>query len=404
MEFATGGTLRDLIKKNAAAAPAGRAARRRRRRDRRPGGDSRGRHRPPRRQARQHAAHGGRPPRAVRLRPRDRSPRQHDGQRLRRHASLHGARGPRRRSGDHALRRLVPRRRPARDLLRQAPGTKRSARSVAGVSEELDRVDVVDHRARDARALRRDASPTIPPSARKMRAPSSELFEGARRSPGALLWSRARRRRVHLGRGAAAIARAWQRSALTHRWRDRRGAWPVRGAPGFRASSTPGEPADWTNVAKRSRRPCPGTFTVSRSSTQIPSDSSGELRGRPRTSTSIRARGGLAARAGSLLSWLSGPVTATRRELLFTANTPAGGDGDTAQRERRRERCQAGHARLGPVWLTNGEEFALQHRCRARRGVLAADDEVSPCSRTPALGSQQTILGKAVSSRGERSR
>ena len=76
-----------------AAASAGRAARGRGRRHRRPGGDPRRRHRPPRREARQRAAHGRRPPGAVRLRARDRSSRQHDGQRLRRHAALHGARG-----------------------------------------------------------------------------------------------------------------------------------------------------------------------------------------------------------------------------------------------------------------------------------------------------------------------
>ncbi len=103
-----------------AASSAGRAARGRGRRHRRPGGDPRRRHRPPRRQAGQHAAHGRRAPGAVRLRARDRSSRQHDGQRLRRHAALHGARGSRGRSGDHAFRRLVARRRPPRDLLRQA--------------------------------------------------------------------------------------------------------------------------------------------------------------------------------------------------------------------------------------------------------------------------------------------
>ena len=122
MEFATGGTLRDLIKKNQPLRPLAERLADAAGVDRRPGRDPRRRDRPPRRQARQHAAHGGRAPGAVRLRPRDRSSRQHDGQRLRRHAPLHGARGSRRRSGDHPLRRLVARRRPARDLLRQAAG------------------------------------------------------------------------------------------------------------------------------------------------------------------------------------------------------------------------------------------------------------------------------------------
>ena len=152
MEYATGGTLRDLVKKNAPLRPlaerladaAGAIAG--------PRGDSRRRHRPPRREARQHAAHGRRPPRPVRLRPRNRSPRQHDGQRLRRHAALHGARSSRRRSGDHALRRLVARRRSARDLFRQAPGKAVRSKRLRRL-EELDGIDIIDRRARDARAL-----------------------------------------------------------------------------------------------------------------------------------------------------------------------------------------------------------------------------------------------------------
>ena len=120
MEFATGGTLRDLIKKNQPLRPLAERLADAAGVDRRARRDPRRRNRPPRRQAGQHAAHGRRAPGAVRLRPRDRSSRQHDGQRLRRHAPLHGARGSRGRSGDHAFRRLVARRRAPRDLLRQA--------------------------------------------------------------------------------------------------------------------------------------------------------------------------------------------------------------------------------------------------------------------------------------------
>ena len=65
MEFATGGTLRDLIKKKPAASSAGRTARGRGGCDLRACRNPRRRNRSPRRQAGQRAAHGRRTPCAV---------------------------------------------------------------------------------------------------------------------------------------------------------------------------------------------------------------------------------------------------------------------------------------------------------------------------------------------------
>ncbi len=377
MEYATGGTLRDLIKKNAAAAPTAGAPGRRGGRDRRARGDSRRRHRSPRRQARQHAAHGRRPPRAVRLRPRDRSPRQHDGQRLRRNATLHGARGSRRRSGNHAFRRLVARRRSSRDLLRQA--ARKSDRLEASRAFRGARLHP-HRRPSSARCSRsaRDASRTTQRIARRTRAPSRSSSKApVDRAAFLASGSACGAARCRCGRCRRAVVSAWSASNASigaH-------ALQARCSPGFRGWFH--RRARGLDESCHGRHEGAGTrplFLVGRRRTPC-----AIIWGSPRKAEDVNVDTGVRRSRRSGAGEPIRPVVRTSRPTVASccspASTTAGGYRDTPQRQPRRKGREGGHGRLRSGLAQERRGVRLQHRRDPRGSVFTADDEVSAARR-----------------------
>ena len=194
------------------------------------------------------------------------------------------------------------------------------------------------------------------------------------------LWSRARRR--------LALGRRRCRGRARGRRRDR---VPLGGSrlPSSRLTHIPrlvnaGQPADWTKVAQGRRvRPGPRSLLLARRREYRPADL-----GKSAKAEDIDIDSGVAATRTALCPKPMRPAVPiyrpNRRELLFTANTASRRRRDQAQHEPPEAETRAGHAGMDPVWLMNGEEFVYSIDAYARGGVLAPDDEVSPSRRTRA--------------------
>ena len=228
--------------------------------------------------------------------------------------------------------------------------------------------------------VRDDAWRTIPLSGRRMRTAVGRLFEKRAAITGARFCvARARRRTVRSRSGR------WQHRR-DHRWRV--GLYPSSARASRRRyeAAIPrvvptGKPADWTKLRER-RRIRPGTRSLLLAGRRANRPAHlGNHRARPRTSISIRVPVGLQRLVPETYSHgLPGPVTRRARASVHRQHR-RGRHRDQAQHERRRPRREAGDARVGPGVADEWRRIRLQHRRHACRGVLAADDEVSPCSR-----------------------
>jgi serine/threonine protein kinase len=222
------------------------------------------------------------------------------------------------------------------------------------------------------------------------------LLEVARRSPSALLWSRSRRRFAYWAVGTAVLATL---GAVGVYLRGRSRPSVATLSQHVPRLVTAGEPANWTNVA-RVIASVPGhvhCFSL------VDPNNVRLIWGSPRKAEDISIDSG-ARRPSSVVTeaYSAGcpDLSPNGRELLFTADTPAGGT--EVRHAANPEGRDAKPVTPGwdPIWLKNSEEFtysidgthAAVFSLPTMRFRLLAD---------PGLGSLQSILGKAVSDRGD---
>jgi Protein kinase domain/WD40-like Beta Propeller Repeat len=265
---------------------------------------------------------------------------------------------------------------------------RRTSRSVTGVSKLSTTSSTVE---RAMRALCEKCLADDPAERPENATAVGRLFESARRSPGAILWSRARRRFTYWMAAAVAVA--------------------VIGAVGIKTrwgSHTPvaiprlvneGTPADWTKLAKVVIS-VPGhvhCFSL------IDANTVQLIWGSPRKAEDIDLSSG-ARRPASLVreAYSSGcpDLSPDRRDLLFTSHTAAGGA--EIRRSRNPDGRDAEPLTPGwdPVWLMNGEEFVYSLD-GAHAAVFSLSTMKLRLLADPSVGSQQSILQKATSSRGQ---
>ena len=219
------------------------------------------------------------------------------------------------------------------------------------------------------------------------------LFERARQSPGTLLWSRARRKRAYWTAGAALIA-VLAVVGMT-RWRTR-SAVPTTSI--LRLVNT-GQPADWTKLAKLVAS-VPGhvhCFSLA------DAKSVRLIWGSPRKAEDINVESG-ERRPAPLVSdaYSNGcpDLSPNGRELLFTATTSSGGVEIRRSTHRDGRDATAVTPGSDPVWRMNGEEFVYSIDGE-HVAVFSLPTMKFRLLADPGLGSQPTILGKAVSDHGE---
>jgi protein kinase-like protein/WD40 repeat protein len=222
------------------------------------------------------------------------------------------------------------------------------------------------------------------------------LFERAHRSPGEILWSRTRRRIVYWAAGAAAIA-ALGAAGVRARW----GSRPPVAALSARAPRlvNAGQPADWTKLSKVVAS-VPGHvhcfLLVGPKTVRL-------IWGKPRRAEDVDVDSG-ARQPASLVpeAYSAGcpDLSLDRRELLFAANTAAGGA--EIRRSLNPDGRDAKPVTPGwdPVWLMNGEEFAYSID-GTHAAVFSLPTMRFRLLADPGLGSLQSILGKAASNRAE---
>ena len=271
---------------------------------------------------------------------------------------------------------------------------KRSARSMSGVSK-TSTASTSSTFERAMLALSTKCLANDPADRPEDARAVERLFETARRSPGAMLWPRTRRR-LALGAvaaGAIALFGVGTRAYLRSR--------APEALPSVRIQRlvNTGEPADWTNVAKVVAS-VPGhvhCFSL------VDSDTVQVIWGNPRKAEHINVHSG-ARRPSSLVgeAYSDGcpDLSRDKRELLFTASTAGGGA--EIRRSTNPEGRNANVVTPGwdPVWLTNGEEFAYSID-GAHAAVFSLPTMKFRLLTDPGLGSQQSIMGKSVSTRSD---
>ncbi|HMF43536.1 MAG TPA: protein kinase [Polyangia bacterium] len=223
-----------------------------------------------------------------------------------------------------------------------------------------------------------------------------KLFESAHRSPGALIWSRARRRSLYWVVGTAALSVLVALGAYG-RWRSRTpvSASEVR-IP--RLVNT-GQPTDWTNVAKIVAS-VPGhvhCFLL------VGPDTVRLIWGSPRKAEDVEISSGT-RRPASLVSeaYATGcpDLSHSRRELLFTASTAVGGAEIRHSTNPDGRDSKPVTPGSDPVWLMNDEEFAYTIDS-THASVFSLPTMKFRLLPDPDLGTVQSLLGKAVSSHAE---
>ena len=191
---------------------------------------------------------------------------------------------------------------------------RRTSRSVTGVSKPSATSSTLE---RAMRALCEKCLADDPAERPENAMAVGRLFERSRRSPGAILWSRVRRRFTYWTVAAVAVA-AIGAVGIRARWGSR---MPVATSPlTVPRLVNEGNPADWTNLATVLTS-VPGHVhcfsLVDANTVQL-------IWGSPRTAENVDLNSG-ARRSASLVSdaYLTGcpDLSPDRRELLFTAHT-----------------------------------------------------------------------------------
>src|SRR5262245_3025271 len=195
---------------------------------------------------------------------------------------------------------------------------RRASRTASGMSKSSTSTSSMIERAMMALCLRclSDDPADRPENASAV----AKLFETSRRSPGAVLWARARRRSVYWAIGVVAIGALG--AIATYRWRSR-ASLTTASAPIQRLVNT-GQPADWTKVAEVIAT-VPGhahCFSL------VDANTIRLIWGSPRKAEDFNIDSG-SRRPAPLLSeaYANGcpDLSPDRRELLFTTNTSSGG-------------------------------------------------------------------------------
>jgi len=180
----------------------------------------------------------------------------------------------------------------------------------------------------------------------------AKLFDTSRRAPGTILWARARRRAVYWAAGVFGIGAL---AAIgTYRWRSRASLPPA--SPGLQRLVSTGQPADWTSGASTIAA-IPGVVDclsiLDRRTIRIVS-------GNPRRADDIDLESGR-RRPSSLIpeTYASGcPQTSpTGGGLLFTGRTSAGGSEIRLSGKQDGSESTSITPGAKPVWLRNGQEF-----------------------------------------------
>jgi len=218
------------------------------------------------------------------------------------------------------------------------------------------------------------------------------LFETARRSPAALLWSRHRRRAAFWAVGATAIATV-AAIGMYARWRSR-GAASASPAGIPRLAST-GQSADWTKAASviasvRGRVHC--FSLVGPNVVQL-------IWGNPRKAEEIDLDSGVrrpSSLIGEAYSVGCPDLSPDRRELLFTATTPAGGSEIRHSTNADGKDPKSVTPGAEPLWLRSGEEFVYTMDF-THAAVFSLPTMKLRLLADPGLGSLHSILAKAAS-------
>ena len=272
---------------------------------------------------------------------------------------------------------------------------KRSARSIAGVANSST-APTSSTIERAMQALCTQCLADDPADRPGDACAVLDLFERASRSPGKMLWSRRRRLVGNWAVAVAAVA-ALGAVGIIARWKSR--ASPTApAAPVLRLTNT-GDPADWTKIANAVVA-VPGhvhCFSLADTKTVR------LIWGSPRKAEDINIESG-ARRPASLVpdAYAAGcpDLSPNGRELLFTSNTAAGGA--EIRRSQHPDGRDARSVTPGwdPVWLMNGEEFAYTID-GAHAAVFSLPTMKLRLLADPGLGSVQSILGKTVSTKDD---
>ena len=270
---------------------------------------------------------------------------------------------------------------------------RRTSRSVTGVSKPTTTSSTLE---RAMRALCEKCLADNPADRPENATAVGRLFESARRSPGAILWSRARRRFTYWAVAAVAAA-AIVAVGIKARW----------GSPTPDATLplpvprlvNEGKPADWTKVAKVLAS-VPGhvhCFSL------VDANTVRLIWGGPRQAEDVDLSSGV-RRTTSLVpeAYATGcPVLSpSGRELLFTANTALGAAEISRSLNPDGRDAKPVTPGWDPVWLMNGEEFAYSID-GAHAAVFSLPTMKFRLLGDQSMGSDQSILGKTASSRGQ---
>jgi hypothetical protein len=268
---------------------------------------------------------------------------------------------------------------------------KRSARSISGVSKSsiASTSSIVERAMRElcTRCLADDPAER-PDNAQAFQ----KLFESARRSPYAVLGSPWRRSAARVAVAGAVIAVAIGIGVRGYRRR----VAPVTGAQsGIPRLAPSGAPADWTRIAKvlASASGHAHCFSL------VDDNTVRVIWGSPRKAEDIDLHSG-ARRAAPLVpeAYSAGcpDISPDGRELLFTASSAVGGTEIRRSANPRGENAKAVTPGSDPVWLKNGEEFAYSIDA-THAAVFSLATMRFRLLGDPGLGGQQTILGKSAS-------
>jgi serine/threonine protein kinase len=224
-----------------------------------------------------------------------------------------------------------------------------------------------------------------------------EIFERARRSPYVVLKSSARRRVVSLAVGAVVVTAAVAVFALVAHRRNEKSHAPAK--PAFTHLTPTGQPADWSKLAKVTAT-LPGRVHCF---SMLDDDTVRVIWGAPRRVEDINIDTG-ARRVSSLVpeAYATGcpDLSPNRRELLFTANTTAGGNEIRHSVHPDGSEATPLTAGSDAVWLMNGEEFAFSIDS-SHAAVFSLPTKRLRLLADPGLGGLQTILGKTASAHSE---